>query len=118
MKEAFDLIKEKIMQDRRIGRSSLEAFLEILKEVEAEYGSGWIPVEKALPEAYDIVSKPILERPWYLVSRKCGSCAVASYEKVLGNKVWFGNSIAYHDVIAWMPLPEPYKPEKGAQDGR
>ena len=38
MKEAFDLMKNKIMQDRRIGRSSLEAFLEILKEVEAEYG--------------------------------------------------------------------------------
>lgn len=53
----IEKIKEKIMQDRRIGRSSLEAFLEILKEVEAEYinkstehinkssdcSSGWIP---------------------------------------------------------------------------
>lgn len=39
MKEVFELMKEKIMKDRRIGRSSLEAFLEILKEVEAEYGN-------------------------------------------------------------------------------
>lgn len=39
MKEAFDLMKRKIIQDRRIGRSSLEAFLEILKEVEAEFAT-------------------------------------------------------------------------------
>lgn len=157
-------IKEKIMQDRRIGRSSLEAFLEILKEVEAEclknpvyqyamvyaknlvdfgvdvrdkldsavaqsmalnqayikgvdderkriyeaeYGkdinvrsNGWIPVEKAIPED----GQPII------ATFTDGSVYQANFKLFLHENPEYAHN---HNVIAWMPLPEPYKPEKG-----
>ena len=36
MQKYFEKIKEKCLTDKRIGRSSLEAFLEIVDEVDAE----------------------------------------------------------------------------------
>ena len=99
MKEAFDLMKEKIMKDRRIGRSSLEAFLEILKGVEAEYGNGWIPCSERLPKE----------------SEKVLTCTHDGWISVNINIPYNGkkNDFECGYYIAWMPLPEPYKPEKG-----
>ena len=117
MKEACDLMKEKIMQDRRIGRSSLEAFLEILKEVEckcsecskrswyqkgyedakAEYGNGWIPCNRA-DHPYD--GQRVLA---------CINTRIATHEIIItdynGEIYWFDGTIS-----AWMPLPELYQP--------
>lgn len=90
-------IKEKIMQDQRIGRSSLEAFLEILKEVEAEYGNGWIPCNRA-DHPYD--GQRVLA---------CINTRIATHEIIItdynGEIYWFDGTIS-----AWMPLPSPYTP--------
>jgi len=98
-------IKEKIMQDRRIGRSSLEAFLEILKEVESEYGNGWIPCNRA-DHPYD--GQRVLA---------CINTRIATHEIIItdynGEIYWFDGTIS-----AWMPLPEAYKPEKGGMTYR
>lgn len=37
MQKYFEKIKEKCLKDSRIGRKSLEAFIEIVKQVEEEY---------------------------------------------------------------------------------
>lgn len=37
MQKAFDLIKEKCMHDKRVGRRSFEAFCEIVNQVAEEY---------------------------------------------------------------------------------
>lgn len=112
-------IKEKIMQDRRIGRSSLEAFLEILNEVEAKYGkdinvlcNGWIPCSERLPDNDDDVLC------WYEYSmlqgvnvvRKAKTHGIGHYYKPTDSWLIYGGFGMGWNVIAWQPLPEPYKP--------
>ena len=95
-------IKEKIMQDRRIGRSSLEAFLEILKEVEAEYGNGWIDVKDRLPE----------KDGYYLTCDHKGNIHVFYHHPIyVKENMAFGickNHSQFYQPIAWMELPKPY----------
>lgn len=112
-------IKEKIMQDRRIGRSSLEAFLEILKEVKAEYINtstehinklnNWIDVKDRLP---DIGERVIL---WVYGRSQIGKRIDA---KLFGYDIFSLESGANEStkrIKAWRPLPEPYKPKEGGQ---
>lgn len=94
-----------------------------VSEVEAEYGSGWIPVEKALPK----------ERDWYLAMFKepdtgfMGLPFIADYLMGVHTKYttedgWIiANCTDIEDeraeyykklvCVAWMPLPEGYKPQ-------
>ena len=58
---------------------------------------GWIPVSERLPE----------EHGEYLVTDKYGRVT---------SGLWIGNAKRWKDVIAWMPLPEPYKAEKGDKE--
>ena len=70
----------------------------------------WIPVAERLPEKpkenplYD--NKPL---EIYLVSVKNTNCVIRAF--------WNGTSFTdgwdKPDVLAWMPLPEPYKEEEG-----
>ena len=55
-------------------------------------GNKWIPVSERLPE----------EHGEYLVTDKYGRVT---------SGLWIGNAKRWKDVIAWMPLPEPYKAE-------
>lgn len=96
----IEKIKEKIMQDRRIGRNSLEAFLEILKEVEAEYNNGWIPCSERLPEKRGI---------YYAVTVKDKIYGFVHSRPAIYDEMGFAVTL-FEEVIAWMPLPEPYKP--------
>ena len=105
-------IKEKIMQDRRIGRSSLEAFLEILNKVEAEYGNGWITDRIPTKEECGAFG-----RGWFLATVNANATTTIpmqyEYTTVRGKEVsrWLAyGRVSPWNVIAWMPLPEPYKP--------
>lgn len=135
MKEAFDLIKERLEEkwndtvvladedDYFLGRSSaFRDALSIVSEVEAEYGNGWIPVEKALPK----------KRDWYLAMFKepdtgfMGLPFIADYLMGVHTKYttedgWIiANCTDIEDeraeyykklvCVAWMPLPSPYQP--------
>lgn len=69
----------------------------------------WIPVSERLPE------KNTLVLAWAESTARGGDiCFVGSYD----NKAWFLQSNAGHlsypsqyEVVAWQPLPEPYKGE-------
>ncbi|WP_321028203.1 DUF551 domain-containing protein [Eisenbergiella tayi] len=76
--------------------------------------TGWIPVSERLPEeprnpideeegAYDL---PNLTE--YNVTIADAQEATTLY--YAGDDVWIDNCGNYYHVIAWMPLPEPYKP--------
>lgn len=111
MKEAFEKIRKRIVklygetppiaiinpriEDVKESNAYLKC-LEIVSEVEAEYGNGWILCSERLPEKYGR----------YLVCND-GVAWIADFF----NSTWFGKRCRYSDVIAWMPLPEPYKPE-------
>lgn len=62
------------------------------------YGE-WIPVEERLPE----------ECEEYLVSRK--SPITGEYKVYEDMYITCDDRFIMDGVIAWMPLPEPYKPE-------
>ena len=60
---------------------------------------GWIPVSERLPKIHNYSEK-------YLVTLECGGVYTAMFYECDGKHWW-----AYDDVIAWMPLPKPYKAE-------
>lgn len=65
--------------------------------------SGWIPVDERLPENNDDV----------LATTFDGDVICAWYN--MASKKWFGYE--EEEIIAWRPLPEPYRPERRAQNG-
>ena len=71
----------------------------------------WIPVSERLPKAnelnYDVVR-------YYLVQNEYGDMMVASWNGVFWEQMYQYRPIE-DKVIAWMPLPEPYREE--AEDG-
>lgn len=60
---------------------------------------GWIPVEERLPEKYKSV----------LACLASGDIGIARHYV---NCWWDRDTDCRYDVIAWMPLPEPYKQEE------
>lgn len=63
----------------------------------AYYNGGWIPVSEKLPDIHNYCMK-------YLVT-DCHRHIHTSLFTESGGKSWW----SYEDVIAWMPLPEPYR---------
>ena len=130
MKEAFDLIRKRI-GEITIDRSEegiirgcnmgicldddclkclKKKILSIVSEVEAEYGNGWIDVKDRLPnkEEYNNCNGQ------FIVSD--GNRTYATYFDIydtlkFGEPTMNGFRVD-RCVIAWMPLPEPYKLEK------
>lgn len=101
----------------------LEDALSIVSEVEAEFATdtnvgsnGWIPCSERLPEGFQSVlcyAESIARSPdtIFVGSQKHGFWFLQS-------SIGTESFPTQYKVIAWMPLPELYKPEKGAQDGR
>ena len=67
-----------------------------IKALEAQ---GWIPVSERLPDKMGS----------YITTINCGKYGFAT-----GQRYFFNDEIGWNDkdVIAWMPLPEPYKKEE------
>ena len=67
----------------------------------------WIPCSERLPKPNELVDNV---RKYYLIQDEYGDMHVASYLR----NGWISIDSFYtleDDVIAWMPLPEPYKAE-------
>ena len=78
-----------------------------LKEIiRTHMNDGWIPVEERLPEA---------EQEHVLACRRDGSIDTARYSPYSDR--WYVGSMCSVslDVIAWRPLPEPYRPERSVE---
>lgn len=79
------------------------------EDAKAEYGNGWIPVEKALPQEYCCC----------LVTRK-KEYPDGSFDYSVRDDVWIELEGCWgwqsefegwiENIIAWQKLPEPYKP--------
>ena len=83
-----------------------------IEEWNKRTGSGWIPVEERLPEepkeTPEFDNKPL---GLYLVDIG-GSYPLRAF----WNGKQFTDGWSILKVIAWMPLPEPYTPKKGAEE--
>lgn len=86
----------------------LEAYKVAIKALEQE--PKWVPVSESLPEKN-------IKHNTFLVTDSNGNLSISKFYLPLSNSdidrpYWSGMI----DVIAWMPLPEPYKAESEGTD--
>lgn len=105
MNKAFELILERLEKERRIllennlhQAIALNFAKGIVQEVAEEYKGGWIPCSERLPE--QSLNSVI---GWDEYRQRC--CFVQYY----GGRWILGNDIDSVKIIAWQPLPEPFK---------
>ncbi len=79
-----------------ITNKDFDAFELAIKALEVQ---GWIPVTERLPDKMGS----------YITTIDCGKYGFAT-----GQRYFFNDEIGWNDkdVIAWMPLPEPYTKEE------
>lgn len=112
MQEVFEKIidqlkAESIIVDDEAGNRAVE----IIEQAAIEYNNGWIPVEERLPER----NKPVLV---YAESRTISGGTITMVGACNNNGFWFiqngvdtlGFLCRDYKVIAWQPLPDPYRP--------
>lgn len=129
MNKAFEKILERLEKERRIllennlhQAIALNFAKGIVQEVAEEYNGGWIPIktrpmteeEKEYYSEYLFEGNGLIyECPLpedgqeVLVTSKYGSVDKTTFYTDCGN--YFENYEDYDEVIAWQPLPEPYK---------
>lgn len=89
-----------------------------IKALEEEYNNGWIPCSKELPKVYeDTKSSDVVLVCGYDEESDYSWQAMGFYVHTEGIKRWFfaeckdtDKPIDWIDIVAWRPLPEPYKP--------
>lgn len=92
-----------------IGRPESKRYQEHLLVLSLLNKTEWIPVIERLPED----GRPVLVYAWnvhHVIARYDEFRTDDGYKKVwVTADAWNGNTEITHKVIAWMPLPEPYK---------
>ena len=93
----------------QVANDTAEAFIEAYKEcqdiIRKHMNDGWIPVEDALPEVDGFY---IATMDGEIVDQEEPFTGLAEFE----NGKWIDDEDDYRCVIAWRPLPEPYRPER------
>lgn len=82
---------------------------EIVQEVEKEYNNGWIPCSERLPEEPEEGLTDLDECDEYIAMIENADIPTAL--NYAGNGEWYRDG-EFYKVIAWQPLPEPYKENK------
>lgn len=128
MKEAFEKILERLSniricvktdEDAEWNRAIYKAE-EVVQEVAEEYNNGWIPVSERLPDIE--LEKERNERgsdAVFPVLATINKVNISGEKYTTVNRAFYGcynNDKNFYnyccdklDVIAWMPLPEPYQ---------
>lgn len=105
-----DLKEEGIIADNDRGHRAVEIIRSHMDEVKND---GWIPVGERLPDAGSGKYYPLLNVATSYGAVKCGFYRVTEkqwyiYKEIYNEFVEARNK----EVVAWRPLPEPYKEEK------
>lgn len=89
-----------------------EKVKEIIRDHIIDKGTddGWIPVEERLPE--EKISPVTMDFYEYLVTARFGNVIDVRCYKYGDGHWWHGPGIVDKYVVAWQPLPEPYRPVK------
>ena len=116
---------EKIMEDiRKIGNIQFSSYTKPLIAVEdvekiirKHMAAGWIPVEERMPEEYGEYLVTIVPSAGYLWAKRI----IANFSDLMGivkKPIFYTGEVGKIDfeditdmVIAWRPLPEPYRLE-------
>ncbi len=79
------------------------------KDTNTSSNDSWIPVSERLPEVPEGTEDVYC--PEFNVTIKDASKATTL--KYAPDGTWFDDSGEVYNVMAWKPLPEPYRPEEG-----
>ena len=95
--------------DRQINEKDVSESMDEIKALPsvtlARKKEEWIPCSEKLPKPNELVDNA---RKYYLIQDEYGDMYVARYT----SGGWISiDSILQDNVVAWMPLPEPYKAE-------
>lgn len=126
MKDAFEKIKErleKVLGDSNFEKATQEVnesfyeglayaygeALSIVSEVKSEFNNWWIPCSERMPRDFQSVlcyAKSLARSPdtMFVGSQKHGFWFLQS-------SIGTESFPTQYEVVAWMPLPEPYKGE-------
>lgn len=123
MNKAFEKIIDELKQENIIvDDDARHRAVEIIEQIAEEYNGGWIPIktrpmteeEKEYYSEYLFEGNGLIyECPLpedgqeVLITSKYGSVDKTTFYTDCGN--YFENYEDYDEVIAWQPLPEPYK---------
>lgn len=75
---------------------------DMIEKLAEEYNQGWIPCSERLPE----------DDGYYLVTRLGGNGIEVDISEYEHGYMYNNGFHKVFQVTAWMPLPEPYKPEQ------
>lgn len=70
---------------------------------------GWIPVDKWMPEISRTPDENDECPEFNVTIRGVDKATTLKYSPA--DRTWFDDNGYVYDVIAWRPLPEPYKPK-------
>ena len=79
--------------------------------IEALEQTQWIPVSERLPEANEYI---VDVARYYLVQNEYGDILVARYRGEYWEQIYQLKPID-DEIVAWMPLPKPYEPQKRSE---
>ena len=106
VKERILIMRDKYSKDNTYGKNHISAYNKVLKIIEEEMyenDNGWIPCSEKLPE---------LRQDVLVTVKYTGFMGMHGYWIKTGHMEaendWWGDC-AGGEVIAWQPLPEPYK---------
>ena len=107
--ENTELTPEQIIEmDKMYTELAKEVMQLRKKNIDVPANDGWIPVEKRLPDVTEGTEDP--DCPEFNVMIKGASRSTTL--KYSWDGTWFDDNGYLYDVIAWQPLPEPYRPER------
>ena len=111
--EKLEEIKEKCLsRDDLIGCTDFKKAVEIVKQEAEKYNNGWIPCSEQLPKESDKYNDELY--PMCLVTIESGETCLGVFRYDVNKwytKMFCGenNYSTERNVIAWQPLPAPYK---------
>ena len=88
---------------------TIQRCIEVLSNMSS--ADRWIPCSERLPEPnrYDALNVDV----YYLAQTEFGDMIVASYNESHEGTKWWEQMYSYRifddEIVAWMPLPEPWK---------
>lgn len=112
--EEIDRLHTKILNDKfacKVTEQEITALVNVKHMLRKRMNDGWILVEEKMPEVPNGTDD--VDCPEFNVTVK--GADIATTLKYAPDGTWFDDDGYVYNVIAWQPLPEPYRPEKGRE---